>query len=85
MKCQHEGILTVTCRVTSAQEMEQEQLDEQLMAPAAVPSTRVAQPAAADKLPSAPTGRATAARPKAKTQEEIEYDELEALQAEMAL
>ena len=67
------------------QEMEQEQLDEQLMAPAAVPSTRVAQPAAAEKLPSAPTGRATASRPKAKTQEEIEYDELEALQAEMAL
>ena len=65
--------------------MEQEQLDEQLMAPAAVPSTRVAQPAAADKLPSAPTGRASAARVKAKTQEEIEYDELEALQAEMAL
>ncbi len=67
------------------QEMEQEQLDEQLMAPAAVPSTRVAQPAAAEKLPSAPTGRAPAARAKPKTQEEIEYDELEALQAEMAL
>ena len=71
--------------VAFAQEMEQEQLDEQLMAPAAVPSTRVAQPAAAEKLPSAPTGRAPAARTKAKTQEEIEYDELEALQAEMAL
>jgi len=69
------------------EEMEQEQLDEQLMAPAAVPSARVAQPEAAERLPEAPTGRAKAAAParKVKTQEEIEYDELEALQAEMAL
>lgn len=31
--------------------MEQEQLDEQLMAPAAVPSSRVPQAAGADRLP----------------------------------
>ena len=62
--------------------MEQEQLDEQLMEPAAVPSQRVP---GADRLPSAPTGRARPAKAVQKTQEEIEYDELEALQAEMAL
>lgn len=62
--------------------MEQEQLDEQLMAPAAVPSQRVSN---ADRLPAAPTGRARPAKAVQKTQEEIEYDELEALQAEMAL
>lgn len=65
------------------QEMEQEQLDEQLMAPAAVPSSRLPQAAGADRLPQVPSGRAKVKQQ--KTQEELEYDELEALQAEMAL
>jgi charged multivesicular body protein 4A/B len=61
--------------------MQAEQLDEELLEPAAVPSTRVQQPE--QRLPSVPAGRAPAARvPPKRTPEE---DELEALQAEMAL
>jgi hypothetical protein len=55
----------------------QEELDNQLLQPAPVPSTKV--PSAGQALPSVPTG---AAKSKQKTQEELE---LEALQAEMAL
>jgi charged multivesicular body protein 4/18S rRNA (guanine1575-N7)-methyltransferase len=57
----------------------QEELDSQLLEPAAVPATKVPAAAAAAALPSAPTG---AVKAKAKTREE---EELEALQAEMAL
>ncbi|KIY99172.1 hypothetical protein MNEG_8788 [Monoraphidium neglectum] len=60
-------------------ELEQEELDSQLLEPAAVPATKVPAAAAAAALPSAPTG---AVKAKAKTREE---EELEALQAEMAL
>ncbi|KAI8475511.1 MAG: component of the ESCRT-III complex [Monoraphidium minutum] len=58
-------------------ELEQEELDSQLLEPAAVPTTKA--PAAGQALPSVPT---TAAKAKSKTQEELE---LEALQSEMAL
>lgn len=58
--------------------MQAEQLDEELLEPAAVPSMRVQQPE--QRLPSVPAGRAKV--PPKRTPEE---DELEALQAEMAL
>lgn len=57
------------------EELEETELDKELLAPAAVPTTKVP----ADKLPSVPQKQK--AQP-AKTQEELE---LEALQAEMAL
>lgn len=62
------------------EDMQAEQLDEELLEPAAVPSTRV--PAQEQRLPSVPAGRAPARPPPKRTPEE---DELEALQAEMAL
>ncbi len=70
------------------QEMEAEELDNQLLEPAPVPTKRVpaqAQPAGAEALPEVPTTHRAAARPVAqarkKTPEELE---LEALEAEMA-
>ncbi|KIY99780.1 hypothetical protein MNEG_8182 [Monoraphidium neglectum] len=62
-------------------DLEQEEVDKELLQPAPVPTHRVpaSAAAAAAGLPNAPTG---AAKPKQKTQEELE---LEALQAEMAL
>lgn len=62
------------------QDMQAEQLDEELLEPAAVPSTRV--PVQEQRLPSVPAGRAPARAAPKRTPEE---DELEALQAEMAL
>lgn len=69
-------------------EMEAEELDNQLLEPAPVPTKRVpaqAHPAAAEALPEVPTTHRAAARPVAqarkKTPEELE---LEALEAEMA-
>lgn len=57
------------------EDLEQTQLEEEMLAPAAVPTTKVA--AKGDKLPAAPAQKAVK-----KTAEE---EELEALQAEMAL
>ena len=57
------------------EELDAAQLDEELLEPAPVPTTKVP----ADKLPSAPNTKIPAKQP-AKTQEELE---LEALQAEM--
>jgi hypothetical protein len=62
------------------EELEQTQLDEELLQPAPVPTTKV--PGAAEKLPSVPQGQKAQKAQPAKTQEELE---LEALQAEMAL
>lgn len=59
-------------------DMQAEQLDEELLEPAAVPSTRIRQQE--QPMPSVPAGRAKVA-PKLTPEEE----ELEALQAEMAL
>ena len=60
------------------QELEAEDLDSQLLEPAPVPASRVparAQPAAAtgQRMPAVP-----AARPKQKTPEELELEQLEA-------
>lgn len=68
----------------SAQELESEQLDSQLLEPSPAPSTRIAAPQAAtarpsEALPSAPN-KVIKANPQ-KTAEELE---LEALEAEMA-
>ena len=60
-------------------ELEAAELDSQLLEPAPVPAGKAAVAAPGEALPAAPTG---AAKAKAKTQEELE---LEALQAEMAL
>ncbi len=60
--------------------MQAEQLDEELLEPAAVPAARVRP--AEERLPSVPTSRVPAKAPPKRTPEE---EELEALQAEMAL
>ena len=61
-------------------QLEAEELDSELLAPAPVPAGKAAAaPARGEALPAAPTG---AAKPKQKTREELE---LEALEAEMAL
>lgn len=67
------------------QNLESEQLDNQLLEPAPVPTARPAQaakPQAATALPNVPQGRPAQAAKPAKTQEELE---LEALEQEMAV
>ncbi len=69
------------CMCLRQQDMAAEQLDEELLEPAAVPSTRVRPQE--QRMPSVPAGRVPAQKaPPKRTPEE---DELEALQAEMAL
>lgn len=67
------------------QNLESEQLDNQLLEPAPVPTARPAQaarPETATAMPSVPQGRPAQAAKPAKTQEELE---LEALEQEMAV
>lgn len=73
--------------VSSLQNLESEQLDNQLLEPAPVPTARPAQAArpqtaAASAMPNVPQGRPAQAAKPAKTQEELE---LEALEQEMAV
>ncbi|GBF94732.1 hypothetical protein Rsub_07615 [Raphidocelis subcapitata] len=63
-------------------ELEQEELDSQLLAPAPVPTTRAPAAAASSSLPAAPTRPVAAA---AKAKKSREEEELEALEREMAL
>ncbi len=77
--------LSMRCLLPPLQNLESEQLDNQLLEPAPVPTARPAQaarPQAASAMPNVPQGRPAQAAKPAKTQEELE---LEALEQEMAV
>jgi charged multivesicular body protein 4 len=56
--------------------MEAQQVEEELLEPAPIPVTKLPNVRLEDALPSVPTGAPTRP-PKAKTQEELELEELE--------
>ena len=66
------------------EDLESEQLDTELLAPAPAPSGKVAAKAGKDELPSVPAGKAKPAPAKARPAKTAEEDELAALEAEMA-